>query len=193
MERESAGKRFYGDKLKRATHLLLFKRGKMPGAREWELKMKLGRNYEEIVNQLNTLLNDLDLEVRKILEEPVGSTMGSESTRSGGTEARFLVGLKGSLTLREARMCGWRIDNLSALSVAISYLISKQGKSPRNDVEKLLAYKFGRWRAMTLVDVFIRSGYLNEDETGLLSLGWRTRAEVDLRSLMTLVLEARPS
>jgi len=193
MERENAGKRFYGDKLKRATHLLLFKRGKMPGAREWELKMKLGRNYEEIVNQLNTLLNDLDLEVRKILEEPVGSTMGSESTRSGGTEARFLVGLKGSLTLREARMCGWRIDNLSALSVAISYLISKQGKSPRNDVEKLLAYKFGRWRAMTLVDVFIRSGYLNEDETGLLSLGWRTRAEVDLRSLMTLVLEARPS
>ena len=193
MERENAGKRFYGDKLKRATHLLLFKRGKMPGAREWELKMKLGRNYEEIVNQLNTLLNDLDLEVRKILEEPVGSAMGSESTRSGGTEARFLVGLKGSLTLREARMCGWRIDNLSALSVAISYLISKQGKSPRNDVEKLLAYKFGRWRAMTLVDVFIRSGYLNEDETGLLSLGWRTRAEVDLKSLMTLVLEARPS
>jgi len=193
MERESVGKRFYGDKLRQAAHLLLFKRGKMPGAREWELKMKLGRNYEEIVNQLNALLSDLDLEVRKILEEPVSSPMSLTSTSSGETEARFLVGLKGSLTLREARMCGWRIDNLSALSVAISYLISKQGKAPRKDIEKLLAYKFGRWRAMTLVDVFIRSGYLNEDETGLLSLGWRTRAEVDLKSLMTLVLEARPS
>jgi len=193
MEGESVGKRFYGDKLKQAAHLLLFKRGKMPGAKDWELKMKLGRNYEEIVTQLNALLSDLDLEVRKITEEPVSSAVGFPSTSHVETEARFLVGLKGSLTLREARMCGWRIDNLSALSVAISYLISKQGKASRKDVEKLLAYKFGRWRAMTLVDVFIRSGYLNEDETGLLSLGWRTRAEVDLKSLMTLVLEARPS
>jgi hypothetical protein len=193
MERESVGKRFYGDKLKRAAHLLLFKRGKMPGAKDWELKTKLGRNYEEIVNQLSVLLSDLDLEVRKIAEEPVSIPTGSTLTSRGEAEARFLVGLKGSLTLSEARMCGWRIDNLSALSIAISYLISKQGKAPRKDVEKLLAYKFGRWRAMTLVDVFIRSGYLNEDETGLLSFGWRTRAEVDLKSLMTLLLEARPS
>jgi len=193
METESVGKRFYADKLKQAAHLLLFKRGKMPGAKDWELKMKLGRNYEEVVNQLNLLLGDLDLEVRKIIEESVSAPVVPPSTGRGETEARFLVGLKGSLTLREARMCGWRIDNLSALSVAISYLISKQGKASRKDVEKLLAYKFGRWRTMTLVDVFIRSGYLNEDETGLLSLGWRTRAEVDLKSLMTLVLEARPS
>jgi len=193
MEREGLGKRFYADKLKQAAHLLLFKRGKMPGAKDWELKMKLGRNYEEVVNQLNVLLGDLDLEVRKIVEESVSGPSGFPSTGRGEAEARFLVGLKGSLTLREARMCGWRIDNLSALSVAISYLISKQGKASRKDVEKLLAYKFGRWRAMTLVDVFVRSGYLNEDETGLLSLGWRTRAEVDLKSLMTLVLEARPS
>jgi len=193
LEKESIGKHFYGDKLKRAAHLLLFRRGKMPGARDWELKTKLGRNYEEIVNQLNALLSDLDLEVRKIAEEPVSSPMGVASTSRGETETRFLVGLKGSLTLMEARMCGWRIDNLSALSIAISYLISKQGKASRKDIEKLLAYKFGRWRAMTLVDIFIRSGYLNEDETGLLSLGWRTRAEVDLKSLMTLVLEARPS
>jgi len=193
METESVGKRFYADKLKQAAHLLLFKRGKMPGAKDWELKTKLGRNYEEVVNQLNLLLGDLDLEVRKIIEESVSAPVVPPSTGRGETEARFLVGLKGSLTLREARMCGWRIDNLSALSVAISYLISKQGKASRKDVEKLLAYKFGRWRTMTLVDVFIRSGYLNEDETGLLSLGWRTRAEVDLKSLMTLVLEARPS
>jgi len=193
MERESVGKRFYADKLKRAAHLLLFKRGKMTGAKDWELKTKLGRNYEEIVNQLNAILGDIDLEVRKIAEEPVSSPIASASTSRGEPEARFLVGLKGTLTLREARMCGWRIDNLSALSVAISYLISKQGKAPGKEIEKLLAYKFGRWRAMTLVDVFIRSGYLNEDETGLLSLGWRTRAEVDLKSLMTLVLEARPS
>ncbi len=193
MEGEGLGKRFYADKLKQAAHLLLFKRGKMPGAKDWELKMKLGRNYEEVVNQLNVLLGDLDLEVRKIVEESVSGPSGFPSISRGEAEARFLVGLKGSLTLREARMCGWRIDNLSALSVAITHLISKQGKAPRKDVEKLLAYKFGKWRAMTLVDVFIRSGYLNEDETGLLSLGWRTRAEVDLKSLMTLVLEARPS
>ena len=58
--------RFYSDKLKHATHLLLFKRGKMPGAKEWELKSRLGRNYKEIIKQLDVLLEELDLEVKRI-------------------------------------------------------------------------------------------------------------------------------
>ncbi len=40
-------------------------------------------------------------------------------------------------------------------------------------------------------DAFIRVGYLAEDDSGLLYLDWRTRAEVDLRTLMSLLVEAK--
>lgn len=61
-------KSFYSDKLKRAVHLLLFRRGKMPGARDWELKEKVGKNYEQVLEQLNQLLGELDLEIKKVKE-----------------------------------------------------------------------------------------------------------------------------
>lgn len=183
-------KSFYSDKLKRAVHLLLFRRGKMPGAREWELKEKVGRNYEQVLEQLNQLLSELDLEVKKVSEPRTGE-ITAEGGPPGLEEARYLVTLKGTMGLKEAKMIGWRIDNLAALSACVAYLVSKQGKAPREDLEKLLAHKFGRWKGTTLVDIFIRSGYLEEDDAGTTSLGWRTRSEVDLRALMTKMAEAR--
>ncbi len=182
---------FYAEKLKRAAHLLFFKRGKVPGAREWELKARLGKNYEEILTDLNRVLEDLDLEVKRARDEasyraPDPLSVDEES------EDRFLIRLKSEMTLTESRLCGWRIDNLAALTMAIAYVISKQGKAPRAEVEQDLSYKFGRWRSMNLTDIFIRTGYLREDEEGLLRLGWRTKSEVDLRALMTLLLEAKP-
>jgi len=178
---------FYSEKLKRAMHLLLFRRGKIPGAKEWELKERLGRNYEQVIERLNQLLSEFDLEIKKVKEPPSG--IEAQSTTSD--DARYFVTLKGSLGLKEAKMLGWRIDNLAALSAALAYLVSKQGKAPREEVEKLLAHKFGRWKAMTLVEVFLRSGYLEEDDAGVASLGWRARSEVDLRALMTKMAEAK--
>jgi len=181
-------KSFYSDKLKRAVHLLLFRRGKMPGAKDWELKEKLGKNYEQVLGQLNQLLSELDLEIKKVKETPTG-----EITPEGAPlqEARYQVILKGTLGLKEAKMIGWRVDNLAALSASLAYLVSKQGKAPREDLEKLLAHKFGRWKAATLVDVFLRTGYLDEDDAGVMGLGWRTNSEVDLRALMTKMAEAK--
>jgi len=181
-------KSFYSDKLKRAVHLLLFRRGKMPGAKDWELKEKLGKNYEQVLGQLNQLLSELDLEIKKVKETPTG-----EITPEGAPfeEARYQVILKGTLGLKEAKMIGWRIDNLAALSASLAYLVSKQGKAPREDLEKLLAHKFGRWKAATLVDIFLRTGYLDEDDAGVMGLGWRTNSEVDLRALMTKMAEAK--
>lgn len=183
-------KSFYSDKLKRAVHLLMFRRGKMPGARDWELKEKLGKNYEQVLEQLNQLLSELDLEIKKVTEQPTGE-MAQEGTPAPLQEARYHVTLKGTLGLKEAKMIGWRVDNLAALSASLALLVSKQGKAPREDVEKLLAHKFGRWKAATLVDVFLRTGYLEEDDAGVMSLGWRTRSEVDMRSLMTKMAEAK--
>ena len=190
METETPAKSFYTDKLKRAVHLLLFRRGKIPGAREWEFKEKVGKNYEQVLAQLNELLSELDLEVKKVAEPRTEET-AAEGGRAGLEEARYFVALKGTLGVKEAKMIGWRIDNLAALSASVAYLVSKQGKAGREDLEKLLAQKFGRWKAITLVDIFLRSGYLEENDAGTMSLGWRTRSEIDLRALMTKMAEAK--
>ena len=189
-ETEAQPKSFYSDKLKRAVHLLLFRRGKLPGAREWEFKEKIGKNYEQVLAQLNELLSELDLEIKKVTE-PRSQEMSAESGHGTLEEARYFVALKGTLGVKEAKMIGWRIDNLAALSASVAYLVSKQGKAAREDLEKLLALKFGRWKAITLVDIFLRAGYLEEDDAGTKALGWRTRSEVDLRALMTKMAEAK--
>jgi hypothetical protein len=95
------------------------------------------------------------------------------------------------LGLKEAKMIGWRIDNLAALAATVAYLLSKQGKAPREDLEKLLSNKFGRWKSITLVDIFLRTGYLEEDDAGVTSLGWRTQSEIDLKALMTRMAEVK--
>lgn len=181
---------FYSDKLKRATHLLIFKRGKLPGAREWELKEKIGKNFEQVLEQLNQLLAELDLEIKKVTEPSQGETLPTGETHTS-EEARYFITLKGTLGLKEAKLIGWRIDNLAGLGAALAYLVSKQGKAPRPEIEKLLAIKFGHWKALTLVDIFLRSGYLEEDDAGVMALGWRTRSEVDLRTLMTKMAEVK--
>jgi hypothetical protein len=183
-------KSFYSDRLKRAIHLLVFRRGKMPGAKEWELKEKVGKNYEQVLEQLNTLLSDLDLEIKKVTEPASGQMTESEDALHM-EEPRYFVTLKGSLGLKEAKMIGWRIDNLAALSGAIAYIVAKQGKAPRDDVEKVVAEKYGRWKAATLIDIFLRAGYLEEDDAGVTSLGWRTKSEVNLPALMTKMTEGK--
>jgi hypothetical protein len=190
MTEQPETKRFYSDKLKRAAHLLFFKRGRIPGAREWELKARLGRNYEEILNDFNRMLNDLDLEVKRVREEG-SSTLTDPISTDQEPEDRFLVRLRSEMTLSESRLCGWRIDNLAALAITIASIISKQGKAPRDEVERSLSEKLGRWQSINLIDIFIRTGYVREDETGLLRLGWRTKSEVDLKALMTLLLETK--
>jgi len=188
-DKSQSAQTFYSDKLKRAMHLLIFKRGKLPGAREWELKEKIGKNFEQVLEQLNLLLSELDLEIKKV-SDPTRSEITSSESRPA-EEARYLITLKGTLGLKEAKLIGWRIDNLAGLGAAIAYLVSKQGKAPRAEIEKLLAIKFGHWKALTLVDIFLRSGYLEEDDAGVLALGWRTRSEVDLRTLMTKLAEVK--
>ena len=180
---------YFPERVKRAAHMLFFKRGRIPGAKSWELKTGLGKEYLKVLSQLDEELKDLDLEVKKVEDLTL-----SDFKRSPGEEdeMRYFVRLKGTLTPREARMTGWRIDNLAALAACMSLVVSKQGKSERKEVEQIIGEKVGRWRALTLTDAFLRSGYLEEDADGLLKLGWRTRAELDLESLMMLIAESKP-
>ncbi|WP_455276801.1 hypothetical protein [[Eubacterium] cellulosolvens] len=177
---KSREKSYFSGKLKKAVRLLMYRRGRIPGAKEWELREKLGADYKKVIAQLNELLDDLGLKVKEIIEQSANDLNSGENTR-------FVVTLKDESSIDEAKMIGWRIDNLAGLAITISLIMSKQGKAPIEEVENILAEKFGKWKAMTLLETFTRNAYVIEEESGLLTLGWRAKAEVDLEKLMKII------
>lgn len=183
----SKRKATYAAKLKRATHLLFFKRHVKPGVKGWELRKALGSDYPKVLKIMDDYLKTLDLEVKTIFEE--GKQIEKPSLEQLD-KARFYVALRGELVPKEAKMIGWRIDDFAGLAVAIAYIVSRKGRASREDVEKLLREKLPGWKVGLNVDRYIRYGYLTEDETGQLYLDWRTRAEVDQKSLIDLLLTA---
>jgi len=178
-------KALYSKKIKRATHLLFYKRHRKPGVKGWELKRSLGADYPKVVRLLDSYLEKLDLQVKTVFEEakPV-----EKPTLAQLDKARFYVTLRGSITPKETKLCGWRIDDIAGLAMAISYIISKKGKAPREEVEELLRDKLHGWRVDINMDRYIRAGYLAEDDNSQLYLDWRTRAEVNEKALVDLLL-----
>ena len=79
---------------------------------------------------------------------------------------------------------------MAGLAVAIAYIISKKGQAPRKEVEKLLNEKLPGWKVGLNIDRYIRYGYLQQDEKDQLYLDWRTRAEVDEKALIDLLLRS---
>ena len=181
----SKRKATYAAKLKRATHLLFFKRHVKPGVKGWELRKALGSDYPKVLKIMDDYLKALDLEVKTIFEE--GKQIEKPSLEQLD-KARFYVALRGELVPKEAKMIGWRIDDFAGLAVAIAYIVSRKGRASREEVEELLREKLPGWKVGLNVDRYIRYGYLTEDETGQLYLDWRTRAEVDQKSLIDLLL-----
>jgi len=181
----SKRKATYASKLKRATHMLFFKRHAKPGVKGWELRKALGADYPKVLKIMDDYLKGLDLEVKTTFEE--GKQVEKPSVEQLD-KARFYVALRGELVPKEAKMIGWRIDDFAGLAVAIAYVLSKKGKAPREEVEQLLREKIPGWKVALNVDKYIRYGYLTEDENGQLYLDWRTRAEVDEKGLIDLLL-----
>jgi hypothetical protein len=178
-------KALYARKLKRAAHLLFYKRHRKPGVKGWELKRSLGSDYPKVLRLLDNYLERLDLQVKTVFEEEKPSEKPSLAQLD---KARFYVTLRGTLTPKEAKLCGWRIDDIAGLAVTIAYIISKKGKAPREEVEKLLREKLPGWRVDINLNRYLRAGYLTEDENAQLYLDWRTRAEVDQKTLIDMLL-----
>jgi hypothetical protein len=183
----SKRKALYARKVKRAVHMLFFRRHKKPGVKGWELRRSLGSDYPKVLSILDEHLKALDLQVKTVFEDektPENPTMEQLD------RARFYVTLRGELTPKEAKMVGWRIDDLAGLAITIAYILSKGGKAPRKEVEELLHEKLPGWRVGLNIDRYIRYGYLAQDENEQLYLDWRTRAEVDSKALIGLLLGA---
>ncbi len=178
-------KSYYSRKIKRAAHLLFYKHHVKPGVKGWELKRRLGSDYPKVLSILDNHLEKLDLRVKTVFEEEKPT---EKPTQGQLDKARFYVTLRGGLTPKETKYCGWRIDDIAGLAISISYIISKKGKAPREEVEDLLQNKLPGWRVDVNVNRYIRSGYLAEDENRQLYLDWRTRAEVDQKALVDTLL-----
>ncbi len=178
-------KAYYTRQIKRATHLLFYRHHRKPGVKGWELRRRLGSDYPKVLDVLDRHLENLDLQVKTVFdgEKPAGNP-----TLEQLNKARFYITLRGGLTPKETKMMGWRIDDIAGLATSISYIISKKGKAPREEVEELLRNKLPGWRVGTNIDRYIRSGYLAEDENKQLYLDWRTRAEIDQKALVDLLL-----
>ena len=183
----SKRKATYAAKLKRATHLLFFKRHAKPGVKGWELRKALGSDYPKVLKIMDDYLKNMDLEVKTVFEE------GKQTEKPSLEQldrARFYVALRGELVPKEAKMIGWRIDDFAGLAIAIAHIISKKGKAPREEVEELLREKLPGWKVGLNVERYIRYGYLTQDDNRQLYLDWRTRAEVDQKALIDLLLSA---
>ena len=182
----SSKKGVYGSKIKKATQMLFYKRHQKPGVRGAELHKALGADYPKVLNLLDDYLKPMDLEVKVVFEE---EKTPEKPTVEELDKARFYVALRGDLQTKD-KLIGWRIDDLAGLAITISYIISKKGQASRKDVEKLLGEKMPNWKIGINIDRYIRYGYLGQDDNGQLFLDWRTRAEVDQKALITMLLSS---
>ena len=186
MRKKTTG--IYASKMKRATHMLFYRRHQKPGVKGWELHKALGVDYPKVLDILDDYLKSLDLQVKTIFEEE--KTPAKKPSIEELDRARFYITLRGDLTPKETKMIGWRIDDLAGLAVTISHIISKKGQAPRKEVEKLLCEKIPRWKIGLNIDRYIRYGYLQQDDNNQLYLDWRSLAEVDNKALIDLLLRS---
>ena len=176
----------YGSKVKKATQILFYKRHQKPGVKGWELHKVLGSDYPKVLDLVEDYLKPLDLQVKVVFEE---EKTPEKPTIEELDKARFFVALSnGSVT--KDKLMGWRIDDLAGLAITISFIISKKGQAARKDVEKLLGEKMPNWKIGLNLDRYIRYGYLMQDDKGQLFLDWRTRAEIDQKALINMLLNA---
>jgi hypothetical protein len=184
MEREEEAELRTERKVKKAAQLLLFRRHRVPGVKGWELKRALGEDYIEVLGVLNSALDNLGMEVKRISEA------GEEGVEDKGDKRaerdRFMIVLKSPVIEKAS---GERIDNVAMLAATLAYIISKQGKVPRKAVESFLSDKFPKQRIFFVLDRFITQGYVGEADK-VLYIGWRTRAEVDKKTLLDLIFSA---
>ena len=171
-------------KVKKAAQLLFFRQHKIPGVKGWELKKALGEDYLEVIGVLNSALDKLGMDVKRISEEGGVSVVEGQEERAA--RDRFMIVLKNPVIEKAS---GERIDNIAMLSATLAYIISKQGKAPRKAVEEFLSEKFPKQRVFFALDRYIRQGYVGEDDN-VLYIGWRTRAEVDRKTLLDLILSS---
>ncbi len=162
-----------------ALRLLLFRRGMRPGASLEELEKVCTEPVEKVLAGLNEKVGDLGLEIVTIEE--------SDEFLSEGRRRAFIRS-KAPLHREELKLCGWDRRSLAALAVAASYLVSRGGRAKEIELVNVLKSKNISARR---IDRMVEAGYLARTE-GMISLSWRSLAEIDQDELKRLFLAAKP-
>jgi len=165
--------------------MLFYKRHAKPGVKGWELHKAIGADYPKVLDVLDDYLKPMDLQVKTVFEE---EKTPEKPTVEELDKARFFIALRDVAS--KDKLMGWRVDDLAGLAVTISYIVAKKGQASRKDVEKLLGEKIANWKVGLNLDRYIRNGYLSQDDKGQLYLDWRTRAEVDEKKLIEMLLHS---
>jgi hypothetical protein len=174
---ESADRAQLERKVRKAFQVLVLQRSRNPGVKGWEMKRHLGRDFRKILEVLSEDVAPMGLEVFEV--------KGADGTDDS---SRFLLRFREPPSVSEAETSGIRIDDLAVLAATIAFVNSKQGRVARREVEHFLREKFPKWRVDYSLDRYVKRGYLEQDDRGMVHVGWRTRAEVDEKTLMTMVL-----
>ncbi|MEM2740424.1 MAG: hypothetical protein QXQ29_06460 [Candidatus Bathyarchaeia archaeon] len=166
------------ERARRALQLLLLQRHRKPGVKGWELKRSVGKNYLNVLEYLNEILDSYGLYVRMVYE-------GEETNPD---QARFLVTVKDNIRMSEAISAGWRIDELAILAASIAYIASRQGSISSRELLRLLEVKFPSWFVEATLRRLVRYGYLERDGDTV-RIGWRSKAEIDASKLLELIIK----
>ncbi|MEN2975227.1 MAG: hypothetical protein ABDH32_06605 [Candidatus Caldarchaeales archaeon] len=169
-------------KLMIAATMLLFRSHRNPGVRGWELKNRLGKNYMKILELLNHKLNEIGLQIKTVFEDESSQDLD---------RAKFYITLIHPLTMSDLVTSEYRIDEVAVLAVTLSIIFSRGGKTPLRDVMEVLESKLPRWKVEAYLDRAVARGYINRSEEDMLTIGWRSKVELEPKELLRSILEAQ--
>ena len=158
------------------SRLLFFRRHRYPGVKDWELEKYLGRRYMDVIDEFNKYIEPLGLEV-----------VWKDIEMSGRKWRHFYIRPKFESSPIDIKTHGWSIEDMAALSVALSMIVSGGGRVLRRDVEEILSKKISKYKVVRSLGRLIRANYLVEDGE-YLRMGLRTILEIDIDKLSTLII-----
>jgi hypothetical protein len=163
-------------KLSVAVSLMVASGHRLPGVRGWELRRRLGKNYPKLIESLNSKLREVGLQVKIIHDQDAGE--------GDLDRARFYIVLSDPLNISDIPTLGYSLDELAVLSATLAYLFTKNEKASYKEVVEMLETKYQKWRVESILERLSRKGYLVKNDDGTISIGWRTKVEVDKQELL---------
>jgi hypothetical protein len=163
-------------KLSVAVSLMVASGHRLPGVRGWELRRRLGKNYPKLIESLNSKLKEVGLQVKIIHDQ--------EAEVGDLDRARFYIVLSDPLNISDIPTLGYSLDELAVLSATLAYLFTKNEKANYKEVVEMLETKYQKWRVESILERLSRKGYLVKNDDGTISIGWRTKVEVDKQELL---------
>jgi hypothetical protein len=147
----------------------------------------LGSGYPRVLKALRSQVEPLGITIKVVGDD--GSELSLESPEDQLSTARFVLMLSDPLKVSDAKTSGWSVDELAGLTICLGTIGSRRDKTPRSEVEGILRQKFPKWKVRNFISKYVKWGYLEEDGDSLVP-GWRTKVEVDLKSLLRYVFGA---